>query len=330
MRPPPSAARPASRPARGASCALPLRARARRARAAAGAHWAAPARSRGRRRARGRSSAAPRGGLLASAAGAGSRGARAGRRGGHGSRCALALARGVPLQFLGPRGWDELAGGIAAAHGAARASTCPTAALDEWTRIVIVARRRAADRPRRCSRSGRAARRSALPGRRSSLLATLYAVPVVEHEPRRAVPAAGPCSRCCSRRFLWLERCGARDAGRGAGARRWRGARRLARGARARRRPPAGWTTRRSPQSLSPRRHAAIAGTTPTARWTGRATAARCCASRRRRARTGRPQNSTTSTACAGSQVAARRAPTGDRGDRPSLRPRDWYAARSR
>ena len=89
--------------------------------------------------------------VLASAAAGGALSARrapraAGARARRARRCsprvvlllvALAAA-GVPLRFFGPRGWDDLAGGIGQGLGAVSTVRTPYGGLDEWTRIVIV------------------------------------------------------------------------------------------------------------------------------------------------------------------------------------------------
>ena len=88
---------------------------------------------------------------------------------------------------------------------------------------------------------------------------------------------------------------------RGRGARRRDRGRRADRGARARRRRAVVGLRDVGALDRLVALDDVLAGTTTTARWTGRATAARCCASRPSRPPTGRPRASTSSTASAGS-----------------------------
>ena len=188
------------------------------------------------------------------------------------------LAGGVADEQLLPGRWGELAAGIGRGISALPGARVPYRGLDEWTRLVIAPRRhRARGRSPRSSRSGRAARELGLRNVALVLLVTLYAVPAVALDLSSEF-LSGALLALLVVAYLRLERLQITDAG-AAGDPRGRGDDpRARRGARAGHRPAVvrlrdvGALQRllevdeRSP------------GTTPTARWTGRATAASCCA----------------------------------------------------
>ena len=187
-----------------------------------------------------------------------------------------------PTSCCGPTSWDALAAGIARGIDALPGARVPYRGIDEWTRLVIplggtvltVVAALAAFWPRRG--------RTGFPLVALILLVTLYAVPAValdfEGEFLR-----GALLALLVLAFLRLERLRLTEARGGRPARgrdRDRGAdRRPARSTATRR----GGTTRRGRSRPPPRTRPASPGTTTTGRSTGRATAARCCASRRSR-----------------------------------------------
>ena len=117
------------------------------------------------------------------------------------------------MRFLGPRGWDELAGGIAQGVGAVASVSTPYSGLDEWTRIVIVVGGGAlvalaallAFAPRRHGAFG-------VPTAAAVALGVLYTVPVMQHDIRLAY-LAGLLFVLLLAAFLWLERVARRGAG---------------------------------------------------------------------------------------------------------------------
>ena len=125
---------------------------------------------------------------------------------------ALAAA-GVPLRFFAPRGWDDLAGGIAQGLGAVSTVRTPYDGADEWTRIVIVLGGGAllgvaallAFAPRRGGAFG-------IPGAAAVTLGALYTVPVMQHDIRLPY-LAGLLFALLLAAFLWLERIERRSAG---------------------------------------------------------------------------------------------------------------------
>ena len=125
---------------------------------------------------------------------------------------ALAAA-GVPLRFFGPRGWDDLAGGIAQGLGAVSTVRTPYGGLDEWTRIVIVVGGCAltglaallAFAPRRGGAFG-------IPAAAAVALGALYTLPVMQHDIHLPY-LAGLLFALLLAAFLWLERVERRSAG---------------------------------------------------------------------------------------------------------------------
>ena len=125
---------------------------------------------------------------------------------------ALAAA-GVPLRFFGPRGWDDLAGGIAQGLGAVSTVRTPYGGLDEWTRIVIVVGG--------CALTGLAALLAFAPRRGGAFgvpaaaavaLGALYTLPVMQHDIHLPY-LAGLLFALLLAAFLWLERVERRSAG---------------------------------------------------------------------------------------------------------------------
>ena len=122
------------------------------------------------------------------------------------------VAAGVPLRLLGPRGWDDLAGGIGQGLGAVATVSTPYGGLDEWTRIVIVLGGCAltavaallAFAPRRRGAFG-------VPGAAAVALGLLYTVPVMQHDIRLPY-VAGLLFVLLLATFLWLERLERRSA----------------------------------------------------------------------------------------------------------------------
>ncbi|MBW3608765.1 MAG: transglutaminase-like domain-containing protein, partial [Actinobacteria bacterium] len=123
------------------------------------------------------------------------------------------VAAGVPLRFLGPRGWDDLAGGIGQGLGALLTVRTPYGGLDEWTRIVIVLGGCAllglaallAFAPRRCGAFGS-------PGAATVALGALYTLPVMQHDIRLPY-LSGLLFALLLATFLWLERVERRSIG---------------------------------------------------------------------------------------------------------------------
>ncbi|MDP1849939.1 MAG: transglutaminase-like domain-containing protein [Solirubrobacteraceae bacterium] len=122
-------------------------------------------------------------------------------------------ASGIALRFFGPRGWDDLAGGIAQGLGAVSTVRTPYGGADEWTRIVIVLGG--------CALLGLAAllafaprRRGAfgIPGAAAVALGALYTLPVMQHDIRLPY-LAGLLFALLLAAFLWLERVERRSAG---------------------------------------------------------------------------------------------------------------------
>ena len=125
---------------------------------------------------------------------------------------ALAAA-GVPGRMLGPRGWDDLAAGIAQGLGAVSTVRTPYGGLDEWTRIVVILggcvitalAAVLAFVPRRGGAFG-------FPAAAAVALGALYTVPVMQHDIE--LPwLAGLGFTVLLAVFLWLERLRHRGAG---------------------------------------------------------------------------------------------------------------------
>lgn len=126
----------------------------------------------------------------------------------------LALAvSGVPGRLLAPRGWDELADGIAQGLGSVSTVRTPYSGLDEWTRIVLILEG--------CLMVGLAALVAFAPRRGGAfgspalgavVLGALYAVPVMQHDIDRPW-LAGLGFTLLLAAFLWLERVERRSAG---------------------------------------------------------------------------------------------------------------------
>jgi transglutaminase-like putative cysteine protease len=115
-------------------------------------------------------------------------------------------AAGVPRPLLAPRGWDDLAAGIAQGLGAVSTARTPYGGLDEWTRIVLVLGG--------CALVGLAALLAFVPRRGGAFgfpvaaavaLGALYTVPVMQHEIE--LPwLSGLTFTVLLATFLWLER----------------------------------------------------------------------------------------------------------------------------
>lgn len=122
-------------------------------------------------------------------------------------------AAGVPLRLLGPRGWDELAGGVGQGLGALATIRTPYGGLDEWTRSVIVLGGCAllgiaallAFAPRRDRAFGS-------PGASTVALGALYTLPVMQHDIRLPY-LSGLLFALLLATFLWLERVERRSVG---------------------------------------------------------------------------------------------------------------------
>ncbi|MFP5364655.1 MAG: transglutaminase domain-containing protein [Thermoleophilia bacterium] len=131
---------------------------------------------------------------------------------------AVALAAaGVPGRLFEPRGWDDLAAGIAQGLGAVSTVRTPYGGLDEWTRIVLVLGGCAlaavaallAFVPRRGGAFG-------FPAAAAVALGALYTIPVMQHDVD--LPwIAGLAFTLLLAIFLWLERVQQRGAGLAAG-----------------------------------------------------------------------------------------------------------------
>ena len=126
----------------------------------------------------------------------------------------IALATsGVPARLFAPRGWDDLAAGIAQGLGAVSTVRTPYGGLDEWTRIVLVLGG--------CALAGLAALLAFMPRRGGAFgfpaaaagaLGVLYTVPVMQHD--IDLPwLAGLTFTVLLATFLWLERLRRRGAG---------------------------------------------------------------------------------------------------------------------
>ena len=124
---------------------------------------------------------------------------------------ALAAA-GTPGRMLAPRGWDELAAGIAQGLGAVSTVRTPYGGLDEWTRLVLVAGG--------CALAGLAALLAFMPRRRAAFgypaaaaaaLGVLYTGPVMQHDIERPW-LAGLVFTLLLATVLWLERVERRAA----------------------------------------------------------------------------------------------------------------------
>ena len=124
---------------------------------------------------------------------------------------ALAAA-GVPLRLLGPRGWDDLAGGVAQGLGAVSTVRTPYSGLEEWTRIVLVLGG--------CALAGLAALLAfaprgggafGIPTAAAVVLGVLYTVPVMQHDIRLPY-LVGLLFALLLAAFLWLERVQRRSA----------------------------------------------------------------------------------------------------------------------
>ncbi|HVF78471.1 MAG TPA: transglutaminaseTgpA domain-containing protein [Solirubrobacteraceae bacterium] len=123
------------------------------------------------------------------------------------------IAAGVPARMFAPRGWDDLAGGIAQGLGAVSTVRTPYDGLDEWTRIVLVVGG--------CAVAGLAGLLAFTPRRGGALgfpaaaavaLGVLYTVPVMQHD--IDLPwLAGLTFTLLLATFLWLERLQGRSAG---------------------------------------------------------------------------------------------------------------------
>jgi protein-glutamine gamma-glutamyltransferase len=122
------------------------------------------------------------------------------------------VAAGLPGALLAPRGWDELAAGIAQGVTALPSVTLPYGGVDEWTRTVLVAGGGAlvgvaallAFAPRRDGRFG-------YPVAATVALGTLYAVPIVQRDVEQ--PFLGGLGFALALAlFLWLERVERRSA----------------------------------------------------------------------------------------------------------------------
>ena len=127
------------------------------------------------------------------------------------------VAAKVPLHFLGPRAWDELAAGINQGLSTVPNVRVPYHGVDEWTRIVIVLgggvlvglATLLAFVPRRGGAFG-------FPLVAALPLATLYLVPVMQRDaPNQFWSGAGFALLLAG--FLWLERVERRTARTAAG-----------------------------------------------------------------------------------------------------------------
>jgi transglutaminase-like putative cysteine protease len=116
------------------------------------------------------------------------------------------LTAGVPLRLLGPKAWGDLVSGMADGISSTPGITVPYRGLDEWVQIAILSGGTAllalaallAFWPRRSGAFGH-------PLAAAVALATLYAVPIIEHSPDS--PYVGGTVFCILlAAFLWLER----------------------------------------------------------------------------------------------------------------------------
>jgi transglutaminase-like putative cysteine protease len=122
------------------------------------------------------------------------------------------VAAGVPGHLLGPRSWDELAGGIGQGLGSVPNVRVPYHGVDEWTRTVIVLGGGAlvalaallAFVPRRGGAFG-------FPMAAAIPLTTLYLVPVMQHDTPHQF-WSGAAFTLLLAGFLWLERIERRSA----------------------------------------------------------------------------------------------------------------------
>ncbi|HWI09392.1 MAG TPA: transglutaminase domain-containing protein [Solirubrobacteraceae bacterium] len=122
-------------------------------------------------------------------------------------------ASGAPGRMLAPRGWDELADGIAQGLGAVSTVRTPYAGVDEWTRLVLILGG--------CALAGLAGLLAFMPRRggafgspaaAAAALGALYTVPVMQHD--IDLPwVAGLAFTLLLAAFLWLERVERRAAG---------------------------------------------------------------------------------------------------------------------
>jgi transglutaminase-like putative cysteine protease len=127
------------------------------------------------------------------------------------------VAAGIPGHLLGPRSWDELAGGIDQGLGAVPNVRVPYHGVDEWTRSVIVLGGAVlvglaallAFAPRRGGAFGS-------PLAAATALTTLYLVPVMQRDSAHQF-WSGAAFTLLLGTFLWLERVERRTAPMAAG-----------------------------------------------------------------------------------------------------------------
>jgi protein-glutamine gamma-glutamyltransferase len=116
------------------------------------------------------------------------------------------LTAGVPLRMLWPKAWDELYDGMVQGIGTTPGITVPYRGIDDWVRISILSGGTAllalasllAFWPRRGGGHG-------YPLAAAVALATLYAVPIIEHGPDSPY-FSGTLFCILLAAFLWLER----------------------------------------------------------------------------------------------------------------------------
>ena len=123
------------------------------------------------------------------------------------------VVSGVPGRLFGPRGWDDLAAGVAQGLGAVATVRTPYGGLDEWTRVVLVLGG--------CTLAGVAALLAFAPRRGGAFgfpaaaavaLGGLYTIPVMQHDIE--LPwLAGLTFTLLLATFLWLERLQRRAVG---------------------------------------------------------------------------------------------------------------------
>jgi protein-glutamine gamma-glutamyltransferase len=126
------------------------------------------------------------------------------------------LTAGVPLRLLWPKGWDELVSGMAQGISTTPGITVPYRGLDDWVRISIISGGTAllalaallAFWPRRAGGHGHHLAAAVA-------LATLYAVPIIEHGPDSPY-FSGTLFCILLAAFLWLERLRGDQLGVGA------------------------------------------------------------------------------------------------------------------